>query len=91
MFAPSGEEAKYRANRRFQWCARIKDEDGDWLDRNIHTLMVAAGFLESVESKKARRLTPQQASIRAHGSREEAEACEPELFDLDPETGEAVQ
>jgi hypothetical protein len=92
VFAPSGEEAKYRANRRFQWCARVKDEDGDWLDRNIHTLMVAAGFLESVESKKARRLTPQQEHIKAcGGDRQEAEAEDPELHGVDPETGEAVQ
>jgi hypothetical protein len=86
VFAPSGQEAKYRANRRFQWCARVKDEDGDWLDRNIHTLMVGAGFLESPAE-----LTPQQESIKAHGSQEEAEACDPETFGLDPETGEAVQ
>jgi len=91
VFAPSGEEAKNRANRRFQWCARVKDENGDWLDRNIHTLMVNAGFLESPAEKKARKLTPQQESIKAHGSREEAEACDPETFGLDPETGEAVQ
>jgi hypothetical protein len=92
VYAPSGEEAKYRANRRFQWCARVKDENGDWLDRNIHTLMVAAGFLESVESKKARRLTPQQEHIKAcGGDRQAAEAEDPELHGIDPDTEEAVQ
>ena len=87
VYKPDGTEASYRANQKFQWCARLKDEDGDWPQVNIYDLMVKAGFVEGRYEKRDRkaRYTGADAWRNHYETREEAIAdgfLDPEEADL---------
>jgi len=65
VYKPSGEEAAYRFNHKFQKCARVKHEDGDWRELNVYNLMVKAGFEESLQDKRARKNRTPYTGARA--------------------------
>jgi hypothetical protein len=84
---PAGTELKFRWNGPKPY---VKIEGHD---RAVYWLLVDAGFEEHPAERKARRAAAKfgQAANGAPLSEEEAKSEDPESFDLDPETGEAVQ
>ncbi len=73
VYKPSGEEAAYRFNHKFQKCARLKNEDGEWRELNVYNLMVKSGFEESLQDKRARKNQTQYTGSRAWKSHYESQ------------------